>query len=171
MKRALHISHHLKGGDTVVKPEVTIYVDGSCRGQGLDTAKSGWAFVIEGDVQLKRRGKVPGYVHDSNRAEAFALLEAMRWVDLHPEVTVNIRTDSSLLISGFSSKKVRSLNPDIWEELGELLEQHAGRIRSVVWIPSAENLADGLAKEAAIAFIILDDDGTNVEFGMRPVAN
>lgn len=171
MHQVTYTDTHLKGGDIVVEPEVTLYVDGSCRGQGLPDAKSGWAFVVEGEAQLKRRGKVPGTIHDSNRAEAFALLEAMRWVDTNPNLTVNIRTDSSLLISGISSKKIRNLNPDIWDELGRLLEQHVNRIRSVVWIPSAENLADGLAKEAAIAFIILDEDGVNVEFGMNTITH
>ena len=146
--------------------EVTIFVDGSCRGQGLAHARSGWAFVIKGDTEVQHLGKVPGGIHDSNRAEAYALLEAMKWVDQNPAFIVNIRTDSGLLLGGIRSRKGRSLNPDIWSGLGELLDKNRARIRSVKWIPSAENPADGLAKEASVAFVILNDEGINVEFGM-----
>lgn len=149
--------------------EVIVHVDGACAGQGTPTARAGWGVSVKGDLSYRSKGRVEGK-QDSNRAETWALLEAMRWLDQMKGVILNIRTDSAFLVDGIKNKNARSSNSDLWEELGPLLEANGYRIRTAKWIERDENNdADSLAKEAANCFILLDDSGNVMEFDLDAV--
>ena len=137
--------------------EVKIYTDGSCLNNGQPEASAGWAIVVNGDIQDTASGKLPGEKQTNNRAELYALLEALRWVQNHPGVKASIYSDSKIAIDGMLGNSQRKANRDIWEQIEELCPKVAGQLTGVGHVDREDNKeADDLARKAANALLIFN---------------
>lgn len=136
---------------------VQIFVDGSCLNNGQPDASAGWAVVIKGDIETNLTGKLPGEKQTNNRAELYGLLQALRWIQSHPEVKAAIYSDSRICIDGLLGDSQRKANRDIWVEIEQICPEIAGQLTDVKHVDRNENKeADELARKAANALIILN---------------
>lgn len=135
--------------------DVEIYTDGSCLNNGQPDAIGGWAVVIKGEVETTLSGKLPGDKQTNNRAELYALLQALEWVQNHAGIKASIYSDSRVAIDGLLGDSQRKANRDIWESIEEVCPLIAGRLVGVNHIDREENKeADELARRAANALLI-----------------
>jgi ribonuclease HI len=117
--------------------EVTIYTDGSCRG---NPGPGGWAAVL---IYKSKKREISGAVPDTtnNRMELMAAIEALR--ALKEPCRVKLYSDSAYLINsimlgwlekwilnGWRTVKGKDVeNQDLWKQILELAQTH-----SVEWI-------------------------------------
>lgn len=136
---------------------VTIFTDGSCLNNGQPDASAGWAVIIKGDIETNLSGKLPGEKQTNNRAELYALLKALEWVQEHPEVKASIYSDSKIAIDGILGKSQRKANRDIWFEIEKICPLVAGQLTEVKNVERNQNReADELARRSANALLIFD---------------
>lgn len=128
-------------------PEYIIQVDGASRGNP-GPASYGFA-VLDPEGNILHSGS--GYIGIStnNVAEYTALIEALRFALKRGIASIDIRSDSQLLVKQLSGEyKVRT------PHIAELYEQTRNLLRKFAWyqikhVPRAQNkLADKLANEA-----------------------
>ena len=153
----------------MVKAAKKIYVqtDGSCIGQGMPYARAGWGYHVTGAISFQDHGHVPGK-QDVNRAEAYAMLQALKALSKHIESVdeIYIKTDSEDTVNGFTNYRVRIHNSDIWDEIREVLLIVSPKLRKIEHINRDKNSkADVLAFQAASALLFLDEEGNNKSFG------
>lgn len=135
---------------------VTIFTDGSCLNNGQPDASAGWAVIIKGDIETNLSGKLPGEKQTNNRAELYALLKALEWVQEHPEVKASIYSDSKIAIDGVLGTSMRKANRDIWEDIERICPLIADQLAEIKHVDRNQNKeADELARRAANALIIL----------------
>ena len=119
--------------------KVEIYTDGACSG---NPGAGGWGAVLKYGAHTK---ELSGYEAETtnNRMELTAVISALEALKEPCEVTVT--TDSRYVCDGISKGWARSwqakgwkksdgkpaLNPDLWERLLRLTEQHKVRF---VWV-------------------------------------
>lgn len=98
--------------------DINIWTDGACRSNGTGNAKAAWAFV-SGDYE--ENGLVEG-VQTNNRAEAFAILYALRWAAEKGYKRIKIHTDSQITIHGLTKphEKVKA-NREIFQQIANLI--------------------------------------------------
>lgn len=136
---------------------VKIEIDGSCLNNGLPTASAGWSVVVKGEMQEKLYGKLPGEIQTNNRAELFALLQALQWVKDHSEVKASIYSDSKLVVEGVLGDAQRKANRDIWEQIEAICPAVSHQISDFAHHNREVNTeADELAKKAANALFIIN---------------
>lgn len=151
-------------------PEVVISTDGSCYDQGKENARAGWGLSVEGPSYLYEDfGRITGN-QDSTRAEIYALLEALKWMDENPHFIVNFRTDSKMICDAITNQNIRYGScRDLWRMIEVLMSKHEYRIKSFVHCPREENArADELAKKGAAQLLRLKD-GRVQYFNIRAV--
>lgn len=136
---------------------VTIYTDGACSG---NPGPGGWgAILIYGEHKKELSG---GEAHTTNnRMELTAVIEALRC--LKEPCVVELWSDSKYLIDALEkgwakgwrkrgwvkADKKPALNPDLWEQLLDLLEVHDLRCH---WVKGhAENEFNNRCDEMAVA--------------------
>lgn len=114
---------------------ITIYTDGSCPRPHQPGA---WAFVVVGDPNVYSSGFMPGQ-ETNQRAEMYAVLEALRWVrdnGLRDRVII-IRSDSMYVINGILSHfldqaaeyKWQVPNGDLWKKIARHKEVLGRRLQ------------------------------------------
>ena len=139
--------------------QVTIYTDGACKG---NPGPGGYGVIL---VSGKHRKELSGGYRrtTNNRMELLAAIVGLR--ALRSPCIVTLYTDSKYVADAIEqgwarkwrangwmrTKTDRALNPDLWEELLALCEQH--RVR-VVWVRGhagneANERCDELAVKAA----------------------
>lgn len=141
------------------KPQVIIYTDGGAIG---NPGPGGYGAVI---LQAGQRKELSGgyRLTTNNRMELTAAIEALRVLPVSSQVTLH--TDSKYLVDAVTqgwakrwrangwkrNKKDKALNPDLWQQLLDLLEKHQVEF---VWVKghagNRENeRCDRLAVQAA----------------------
>lgn len=137
--------------------KVTIYTDGACSG---NPGPGGWgAVLIYGGHRLEMSGGERQTTN--NRMELVAAIEAMS--RLNQPCEVELWSDSRYLVDGLEkgwAKNWRSrgwkkkdgspaLNPELWERLLELCEEHTVTLH---WVKGhAENRENNRCDEMAVA--------------------
>ena len=112
--------------------KVDIYTDGACSG---NPGPGGWCTILKYNGREK---EISGgeAVTTNNRMELTAIIEGLRILKERCEVTIH--SDSKYVIDAVTegwavrwrangwmrNKKEKALNPDLWEELLNLLQQH-----------------------------------------------
>lgn len=146
-----------------MKPDISIYTDGSCLNNGSEFAPGGWAAVLENDrKQLRISGRECPTTNQ--RMELMAIIEGLKAIQGSGKV-INIYTDSAYARNGCitwrhnwkkngwkkKSDKKPVENLDLWKQLDELLEQHEVtllKVKGHSGHPQNE-LADSMAVAAA----------------------
>lgn len=99
--------------------KLKIYTDGSCLG---NPGPGGWAYLIRADEQIIRGqgGEVPT---TNNRMEMLAAIEALKLCqkEFPAAESIDLYSDSSLLINTMSLNWKRKKNLDLWAELAPLV--------------------------------------------------
>ncbi|MDY7009115.1 MAG: ribonuclease HI [Cyanobacteriota bacterium] len=113
-------------------PEVTIYTDGACSG---NPGPGGYGVVIITDKQ--RQELSGGYkLTTNNRMELMAAILGLQ--TLESAYNVTLYTDSKYIVDAITkgwakrwrandwkrNKKEKAMNPDLWEKLLDLCNQH-----------------------------------------------
>lgn len=138
-------------------PEVTLSFDGSCRRQGKPNASAGWGLHVSGPgINHQDYGRVEG-MQDSTRSEIYGLLMGCRWIDENPKAIINFKSDSKMLVDGIESLDIRrSLHPDLWDEITDIINRNKFRIKSFNHCPREENaVADALARKGSACMLRL----------------
>ena len=154
--------------DSALK-EVTIYTDGACKG---NPGPGGYGVVLL--FNGRRKELAGGYRRTTNNR--MELLAAIRGLEaLTQRCQVQLFSDSEYVVNAISkgwargwrargwrrSNKEPALNPDLWERLLELCEQHEVDFRWVRGHSGDEEneRCDKLAVEAAQSPNLLEDEG------------
>lgn len=135
-----------------------IYIDGSCLGNGQPDAVGGWGFVVYNNNKTIHEdlGKLPGEKQTNNRAELYALIQALQWVKKHPETEACIiKSDSKIVIDGLKGSAIRKANRDLWAPIESLCKELNGRITAEHVYRDKNKEADALARQGANALITL----------------
>jgi ribonuclease HI len=106
--------------------KIKIYTDGSCLG---NPGPGGWAYLIETEGEkIRGQGGEPGTTN--NRMEMLAAIEGLKTIQKRfPEAeSVDLYSDSSLLINTMSKNWKRKMNTDLWDELIPLVKG-----RKITW--------------------------------------
>jgi ribonuclease HI len=150
---------------------VKIHIDGSCKGQGTSAAEMGIGVVVTGFAHKTITKKLDtDTTQDSNRAEVYALAEALKWLKDYPGLAATIYSDSSALVrvvhglqeledENGEDKSFWRMTKDIWEkEVRPLIKEVRPRIKNVIWTERENNgNADKVASRASRAFILVED--------------
>lgn len=119
--------------------KVTIYTDGACSG---NPGPGGWGAILESGGQKKELSG--GEAHTTNnRMELTAVIEAL--AALKRPCEVDLVTDSKYVVDGITKGWAKgwrakgwkkgdgkpALNPDLWERLLNLLDEHQVAFRWV----------------------------------------
>lgn len=99
---------------------VVIYTDGSCLG---NPGAGGWASIIQKDgKEVILSGNEPGSTN--NRMEMKAIIESVKWLEGNAiGDTVELYSDSSLLINSINENWKRKANIDLWSEFDEAMRK------------------------------------------------
>ena len=137
--------------------DVTIYTDGACSG---NPGPGGYgAILMYGSHQKELSGGAANTTN--NRMELMGVITALK--ALNRPCTVQLYTDSQYVVNAIEkgwavkwlangwmrNKKDKALNPDLWQELLELLEKHDVTFH---WVKGhAENPYNNRCDELAVA--------------------
>ncbi len=97
---------------------VVIYTDGSCLG---NPGAGGWAAIIqkEGEEVILKGGEEHS---TNNRMEMKAIIESVKWLEENAKgETVELYSDSSLLINSINENWKRKANLDFWSEFDDAM--------------------------------------------------
>lgn len=101
--------------------EREIWTDGACINNGKEEAKAAWAFV-SGDFE--KAGKVTGK-QTNNRAEAEAILQALRWAGERGYKTVKICADTLITLQNLRKPLISiKANVDIFEKIFQTISTY-----------------------------------------------
>jgi ribonuclease HI len=121
-------------------PEVTIYTDGACSGNGRSDPRGGWAAVLTAPGAAPKQlsgGQKPA---TNQRMELTAAIEALK--TLKTPCRVTLYADSAYLVNGMTqrwylkwrlngwsnSKKEPVANRELWEALVDLVENRGHEV-------------------------------------------
>lgn len=137
--------------------KVTIYTDGACSG---NPGPGGYgAILMYGERKKELSGGDP--MTTNNRMELMGVITALK--ALNRPCQVELYTDSQYVVNGIEkgwarkwqangwmrNKKDKALNPELWQELLELLEKHTVTFH---WVKGhAENPYNNRCDELAVA--------------------
>ena len=137
--------------------KVTIYTDGACSG---NPGPGGYgAILMYGEHKKELSGGDP--MTTNNRMELMGVITALK--ALNRPCQVELYTDSQYVVNGIEkgwarkwqangwmrNKKDKALNPELWQELLELLEKHEVTFH---WVKGhAENPYNNRCDELAVA--------------------
>lgn len=101
--------------------DVEIWTDGACVNNGKTIASAAWAFV-SGDYE--KAGGVSGK-QTNNRAEAEAILEALRWAGEKGFKSIKIYADTLITLHSLKKplEKIKA-NQDIFKKIFELIKKY-----------------------------------------------
>ena len=154
-------------------PIVNIHTDGSCLG---NPGPGGYGVVL--DYNGRRKQFSAGYaLTTNNRMELLAAIVGLE--ALHRPCKVVLHSDSRYVVDAISkgwatrwrhngwrrNKKDAAVNPDLWQRLLDVCEQHSVEFR---WVRghsgNADNeLCDQLARAAAESSDLLPDPGYGID--------
>lgn len=104
-----------------VPVDVEIWTDGACINNGQPNASAAWGFV-SGDYE--EAGRVEGK-QTNNRAEAEAVLQALRWAAKKGHRRVKILCDTQVTIFGLQKPPEKVIaNRDIFEKIAQVIATH-----------------------------------------------
>ena len=149
--------------------KVVIYTDGACTG---NPGAGGYGAVI---IENDRRQEISGgyQLTTNNRMEMMAAIAALK--SLKEECAVTLHSDSKYIVDAVSkgwakkwqangwkrNQKDRAKNPDLWQEMLDLCQQHQVEfvwVRGHAGIPENER-CDRLAVAAAKGINLPADEG------------
>ena len=160
------------------KPQITIHTDGACLG---NPGPGGYGIVLQSGNQ---RGEMSGgyRLTTNNRMELLGPIKALQ--ALNQPSCVTLFSDSRYVVDAVKkgwarkwrakdwmrNKKEQAINPDLWGQLLELLEEHEVEFR---WVRghagNRENeRCDKLAVEAAKGGGLERDEGYELSQVVRP---
>lgn len=137
--------------------KVNIYTDGACSG---NPGPGGWGAIL---MQGERKKEISGGEAETtnNRMELTAVIEALS--ALKKPCSVTLYTDSQYIVNAVNqgwavkwrnngwmrTKKDAAKNPDLWETLLNLLEEHEVKF---IWVKGhADNEYNNRCDELAVA--------------------
>lgn len=140
---------------------IHLYPDGSCLDNGLSSARGGWGLpvIIDGEIKERNLGKLREGKQTNNRAEMEAFLQALIWIDSHEDIkeTIQIHSDSEIVVKGLNGTARRNANRDIWDQIENMCAKLMGRF-TVDYCKGHEDefniIADSLAKQAANSLML-----------------
>ena len=130
-------------------PRLKIYTDGSSLG---NPGPGGWGVVI---LDARKKTELSGYEPHTtnNRMEMQAIIEALKWTRANRKTTatIDLYTDSNLLVQSLTKNWKRKKNLDLWAELDQ---QRLGLNITYHWVKGHSsnrynNRCDRLAVQAA----------------------
>ena len=149
--------------------KVVIYTDGACTG---NPGAGGYGAVI---IENDRRQEISGgyKLTTNNRMEMMAAIAALK--SLQEECAVTLHSDSKYIVDAVTkgwakkwqvngwkrNKKDRAKNPDLWQEMLDLCQQHQVEfvwVKGHAGIPENER-CDRLAVAAAKGINLSADEG------------
>lgn len=97
---------------------IIIYTDGSCLG---NPGAGGWAAIIKkGNEEAVLKGSETDTTN--NRMEMKAIIESLKWLSKNvKDVSVELYSDSSLLINSINEDWKRKANLDLWNEFDDAI--------------------------------------------------
>ncbi|MBQ2839780.1 MAG: ribonuclease HI [Oscillospiraceae bacterium] len=137
--------------------KVTIYTDGACSG---NPGPGGWGAILEYNGTEKELSGGEEMT-TNNRMELTGVISALR--ALREPCEVSLYTDSKYIVDGINqgwaekwrsngwmrNKKEKALNPDLWEELLNLIKTHQV---TFIWVKGhAANPKNNRCDELAVA--------------------
>jgi ribonuclease HI len=136
----LFCKEHHEGGTSMVH----IFIDGASAG---DPGPSGAGILIQRQKGIVEKYSIPLGTLTSHEAEFYALIQALRICVQTNTTIVSFKTDSQLVHDSVEKKFVKNdkYKPLLNEAL-TLIEQI--ELFFIKWIPTKQNKADQLAKEA-----------------------
>ena len=161
---------------TTDREQMLMFVDGSTLGNGLATARAGYAVVfapVQWFSPISSRLEQDGHPQTSNRAELRAVLAALglrAWIGEGFKKII-IACDSQYVVNGISTwilkwrkngwkTKARTAvaNQDLWKKLEAKLRkmEEQGMLVQFWWIPRELNEADAYAKAGAVSSLCLN---------------
>lgn len=130
--------------------KIIIYTDGSCIG---NPGPGGWAFVIlDQDEEILHQSSGSAAHTTNNRMEMQAIIESLKYVSKnHPLASLELHSDSNLLVQSINLGWKRKANQDLWLEMDKLLPKLKIKFN---WVKAHHqnafnNLCDELAQAAA----------------------
>ena len=104
-----------------------VYTDGACSGNGTPSASGGWGAVLIGvdgsRTELNNPEPIKGVTN--NAMEIMAVIEALKHIEEnHGSTSVEIRTDSRLVIGWMADGWKRNSNQELLAELDTLVAKH-----------------------------------------------
>ncbi len=104
-----------------VPVDIEIWTDGACVNNGKPNASAAWAFV---SGEYEQAGRVEGK-QTNNRAEAEAILHALRWAAEHKHRRVKILCDTQITIYGLQKPLEKIVaNKDIFEKIFNVINSN-----------------------------------------------
>lgn len=101
--------------------DVEIWTDGACVNNGKENASAAWAFV---SGKYEEAGRVEGK-QTNNRAEAEAILHALKWAAAQRHRRVKIFCDTQITIYSLQKPLEKIVaNKDIFEKIFHVIKQH-----------------------------------------------
>lgn len=106
------------------------YCDGSCPRNGKKDAAGGWAFLVidrdSGEVLTEQRSQEAVVPATNNTMEATAVLKALKYITemYGAGQTVEVRSDSQLILKQLFSGWSRNVNRDILSAIDTFLQKH-----------------------------------------------
>jgi len=156
---------------TTDREQMLMFADGSSLGNGLATARAGYAVVfapVQWFFPISGRLEQDGLPQTNNRAELRAVLAALGlrvWIGEGFKKIV-IACDSQYVVNGISKWILKwrkngwktkagtsVVNKDLWKEVEEKLRmmEERGMLVQFWWIPREWNEADAYAKAGAVS--------------------
>jgi ribonuclease HI len=142
------------------KPQVTIYTDGACSGNGTAESRGGWAAILVRDGSAQTKELSGGERPASNqKMEIRAVIEGLKAVTEPCQVTVysdsryvincmNDRWFDKWRLNGWKgSSRKAVVNRELWEQLLDAVENH-GHMVSFVKVKGHANLLGRDSSEA-----------------------
>lgn len=116
---------------------------------GASTGSPGWAgagvFIKEGS--RVDRYSFPLGIRDTHEAEFLAVIQALKLLKERQAATISLRSDSQTVVQAIEKEYIhKKLYQPLLQEILSLSKEFP--LFFVKWIPSKENRADGLAREA-----------------------
>lgn len=101
--------------------DVEIWTDGACVNNGQVNAKAAWAFV---SGKKEGRGLVEG-AQTNNRAEAYAIYEALKWASVKGYKRIKIYADTLITLQGLKKplEKIKA-NREIFQKIFAVIKEY-----------------------------------------------
>lgn len=161
--------------------KLKIYTDGSCKGNGTENSRGGWAYIcLDENEQIIGSGS--GGINDNTTNNRMELIAALKGIKCAEEIATKIRiiyceiyTDSAYLHNcikqkwyvnwqsngWLTSKKTEVLNKDLWEQLIPYFDDSRFEFFKVKGHTSKQDWndkVDKMAQKAADSYIVEEEE-------------
>ncbi len=115
---------------------IKIYTDGSCLG---NPGEGGWGAIIQHNDEEKVLRGGEEYT-TNNRMEMTGIIAALTWVkknyvtqDSGKKITINIFSDSRLIIDTLTKNWKKKMNTDLWAQMDDAIHSLVPEKATITW--------------------------------------